>query len=231
MHIQSKRSRTTERPFTRGVRNRNKGVEMANFLTVLRILVSPFFAAAMLKSRKKPSLRYAALALFTFGAATDWADGYVARHTDTVSSFGITADPLADRLFIATTLVTLYVMRILPLPFMGIVLGRDVAMAAGYPLIGKMDKSKVAVHWTGKVATAVLFVALGCLVLSKQPHEGSKTGFGGYDFTSARSWQSYGLWLFAVGALWSLAAAGIYVSRAVAAVRESAQEDGESVPS
>jgi cardiolipin synthase len=203
---------------------------MANFFTVLRMLVSPFFAVFMLKSRERPSRRYVALGLFVFGAVTDWADGYVARHTGSVSQFGVTADPLADRLFIGTTLITLYAMRILPLPFMGVVLGRDVVMAAGYPLIGKMDKSKVAVHWTGKVSTAVLFVALGCLVLSEPPHEGSRTGFDGYDFNSRRSWQTYGLWLFAVGMFWSLVAGCVYVSRALAAVKEGGPSEEETPP-
>ena len=201
---------------------------MANFLTMLRVLISPLFAFFMMRSKDRRTYRMVAFGLFGFGAATDWADGYVARHTRTISKFGITADPLADRLFIGTALVTLYSMRILPLPFMGTVLGRDVVMAAGYPLIGKMDRSKVAVHWTGKVATATLLVALGCLILSKPPHEGSRRGFEGYDFTSPLSWQTIGLWLFAVGMAWSLAASGVYVSRALEAVREC--EEGEEGP-
>lgn len=201
---------------------------MANFLTVLRILVTPLFAVFMVQSNSHPYYRYVALAIFVFGAATDWADGFVARRTHTISKFGITADPLADRLFIGVTLITLYSMRILPLLFLVVVLGRDVIMAAGYPFIGKIDPSKVAVHWTGKVATATLFVALGCLVLSPAPHAGSRVGFAGFDWWSFTSWQTYGLWLFAIGAVWSLVAAGIYISRAIAAVREGGSQDVDS---
>lgn len=201
---------------------------MANFLTVLRIIVCPFFVWAMVLSNSNSSYRYVALALFMFGAVTDWADGFVARHTNTVSKFGVTADPLADRIFIGTTIVTLYAMRILPLVFLIIVLGRDVLMALGYPLIGKIDPSKVAVHWTGKVATATLFAGLSCLVMSPAPHTGGRVGFSGFQFSSLTSWQTYGLWLFAIGMCWSIVSAGIYVSRVIELLREEKGEGKNS---
>ena len=192
---------------------------MANFLTMLRIAVTPAFVVLMLQSSSHPSYKYIALALFLFGAATDWADGFVARHTDSVSKFGITADPLADRIFIGATVITLYAIGTLPLLFMVIILGRDVIMALGYPILGKIDPTKIAVHWTGKVATATLFVALGLLILSAST-SGNKYTFEGYQFFSSTSWQTYGLWLFVIGMCFSLVAAGIYVSRAVALLRE-----------
>lgn len=202
---------------------------MANFITMLRVAVTPLFVVFMVLSNSHPGFRYAALAVFIFGAVTDWADGFVARRTDSVSEFGKTADPLADRLFIGATLVTLYAMRILPLLFLVLVLGRDIVMALGYPIIGKIDKSKIAVHWTGKVATAVLFVSLACLTMSPAPHAGSRVGFSGFQWASGTSWQTYGLWLFAVGIFWSLLSGGIYVSRAIALARETDSEaDGSS---
>ncbi|MBK5092292.1 MAG: CDP-alcohol phosphatidyltransferase family protein [Actinobacteria bacterium] len=196
---------------------------MANFLTMLRIAVTPAFVVVMLQSSSHPSYKYIALCIFLFGAATDWADGFVARHTDSVSKFGITADPLADRIFIAATLITLYAMGIIPLLFLVIVLGRDIIMALGYPILGKIDPTKIAVHWTGKVATAMLFVALGMLILSPST-SGSKVTFEGYQFFSLTSWQTYGLWLFVIGMCFSLIAAGVYISRAVALLREGRGE-------
>lgn len=193
---------------------------MANVITLLRVAVTPLFIAFMVMSNSNPAFKYAALAVFAFGAATDWADGFVARRTDSVSEFGKTADPLADRLFIGAALVTLYAMRILPLLFVVLVLGRDLVMAAGYPIVGKIDKSKIAVHWTGKVATAILFVALALLTLSPAPHAGSRVGFEGYSFASATSWQTYGLWLFCIGIVWSLVSAAIYISRVITLYRE-----------
>ncbi len=202
---------------------------MANFITMLRVAVTPGFVVLMVLSNSHPNLKYVAFGLFFFGALTDWADGFVARRTDSVTDFGKTADPLADRLFIGATLITLYAMRILPLPFLVLVLGRDIIMAAGYPIIGKIDPTKIAVHWTGKVATAVLFLSLGLLTLSPAPHAGSYFSFAGYPFTTWVNWQTAGLWLFAVGALWSLISGGIYISRALELAREMKEENGPMV--
>jgi len=196
---------------------------MANFLTMLRIAVTPAFVVLMLKSDSHPSFKYIALALFIFGAVTDWADGFIARRTKTVSKFGIIADPLADRIFIGAALITLYIRGILPLLFLVIVLGRDILMALGYPILGKIDPSKIAVHWTGKVATAILFVALGLLILTPSP-SGNRLTFEGYQFFSWSSWQTYGLWLFIIGIFFSIISAGVYASRAVALIREGKGE-------
>ena len=202
---------------------------MANFITMLRVAVTPGFVVFMVLSNSNESFKYVAFGIFFFGALTDWADGFVARRTDSVTEFGKTADPLADRLFIGATLITLYAMRILPLPFLVLVLGRDLVMAAGYPIIGKIDPTKIAVHWTGKVATATLFLALGLLTLSPAPHAGSYFSFAGYPFTCWVNWQTAGLWLFAVGIVWSLISGGIYISRALELAREMKEGNGPVV--
>jgi cardiolipin synthase len=200
---------------------------MANFLTSLRILATPAFIVVMAFSNAHPGLRWVAFLIFGFAAWTDWADGFVARHTDSVSEIGKTLDPLADRLFIGASIITLYAMRILPLLFMVVVVGRDVLMALGYPLVGKVDKSKIAVHWTGKVATAVLFAVLLLLILTKAPHSGSYWSFQGYAFSHPTNVQFYGLWLFVVGMGWSITSAVVYGKRVIELVRERpAAEEG-----
>lgn len=198
---------------------------LANIVTMLRVAFTPLFVVFMVMSNSQTGYRYAALGVFAFGAITDWVDGQVARRMNIVSKFGIMVDPLADRLFIGATIITLYAMRMLPLAFLIVILGRDLLMVLGYPFIRRIDPEKVAVHWTGKLATAVLFVALGCLILAPAPHEGSLTGFGGYAFTSPGTWQFWGLWLFVIGAVFSLVSAGIYVARVVELLGE--EGDGE----
>ncbi len=188
---------------------------MANFITILRIVASPVFVALMVRSNANPAARYAALGVFMFGALTDWADGFIARKTNTVTRFGIVADPLADRIFIGTALVTLYLMRILPFVFLIVVLGRDLIMAIGYPFIGKIDRDTVAVHWTGKLATAILFVALTLLTLSSAPHEGARLGFEGFKFFDFLEWQTYGLWFFVMGMFWSVVSGTVYILRTI----------------
>jgi CDP-diacylglycerol--glycerol-3-phosphate 3-phosphatidyltransferase len=202
---------------------------LANIVTLLRVFLTPLFVVFMVMSNTSPGYRYAALAVFVFGAVTDWVDGQVARRMKIVTKFGIMVDPLADRLFIGATIITLYCMRMLPLLYLVIVLGRDLLMVVGYPFIRRIDPEKVAVHITGKIATATLFVALGCLILAPPPHTGSYTGFSGYAFTSPGTWQFWGLWLFAIGAALSLWSAGIYISRVIELLREEdAKEAGRA---
>ncbi|MFH1149923.1 MAG: CDP-alcohol phosphatidyltransferase family protein [Actinomycetota bacterium] len=194
---------------------------LANIVTMLRVALLPLFVVFMILSKDSTGFRIAAAFVFGVGAVTDWFDGQIARRTKTVSKFGIMADPLADRLFIGGSLITLYCLHVLPLLFLVVVLGRDVLMAAGYPFIRKIDASKVAVHWTGKAATATLFAALGCLILSIPSQSASWVGFYGFSFTDFTTWQTWGLWLFVIGMFWSLVSAGIYVARVVELLKEA----------
>lgn len=200
---------------------------LANIVTLLRVALTPLFVVFMVLTNSHPGYRYAAVGVFAFGAVTDWIDGQVARRMNIVTKFGVMVDPLADRLFIGATIITLYAMRMLPLLFLVVILGRDLLMVLGYPFIRKIDPDKVAVHWTGKFATATLFVALGCLILAPAPHTGSLTGFSGYSFTSPGTWQFWGLWLFVVGAVFSLISAGIYVARVIELLKEEGSEKPE----
>lgn len=200
---------------------------LANIVTMLRVALLPLFIIFMVLSKDNTAYRLAATFVFGLGAVTDWFDGQIARRTKTVSSFGIMADPLADRLFIGGTLITLYLLHILPFLFLVIVLGRDILMAAGYPFIRKIDASKVAVHWTGKVATATLMAALGCLILSIPNPASSWFGFAGFSFTDFGTWQTWGLWLFIIGMFWSIVSAGIYVQRVAELLKEAKLEQPE----
>ncbi|HEY5530476.1 MAG TPA: CDP-diacylglycerol--glycerol-3-phosphate 3-phosphatidyltransferase [Candidatus Anoxymicrobiaceae bacterium] len=204
---------------------------LANIVTLLRVFMTPVFVVFMVLSNTNNAFMYAALAVFVFGAVTDWFDGQIARRMNIVSQFGIMVDPLADRLFIGATLITLYVMGFIPLLFMILILGRDLLMVAGYPFVKKIDASKVAVHWTGKVATATLFVALSMLILSPRPGTGFQAGFNGYSFTTWSSWQTWGLWVFMAGTVLSLLSGGIYVARVIQLLREEKEGNpGEAAP-
>jgi len=59
----------------RGRRSKQGGKSLANVITLLRVAVTPLFIAFMVMSNSNPAFKYAALAVFAFGAATDWADG------------------------------------------------------------------------------------------------------------------------------------------------------------
>src|SRR5881397_4436510 len=67
----------------------------------------------------------AGLLLLGAVVATDWIDGYIARHTGQVSNLGKLLDPVADRLALTAALVTLVVRDAFPLWAALLVIVRD----------------------------------------------------------------------------------------------------------
>jgi len=83
---------------------------LANWLTVLRILLIPVFITLLVYKQRGP-----ALAVFLAAALTDLLDGYVARHRGSQSRLGAFLDPLADKLLLMASFVTLTWLKALPL--------------------------------------------------------------------------------------------------------------------
>ena len=76
-----------------------------NILTVLRVVLVPFFV--MILVNPSPSSSFWAVALFIAASLTDWLDGYIARAFDAHSVFGKLLDPLADKVLVMAALVML----------------------------------------------------------------------------------------------------------------------------
>src|SRR5207248_10008764 len=92
-----------------------------NLLSLIRILLIPVFVALLLHHGTEE----AGLLLLGGVVATDWVDGYVARHTGQVSTLGKLLDPIADRLAIAAALIVLVIRHAFPLWAALLVLVRD----------------------------------------------------------------------------------------------------------
>ncbi|MFA7275785.1 MAG: CDP-diacylglycerol--glycerol-3-phosphate 3-phosphatidyltransferase [Pseudobdellovibrionaceae bacterium] len=76
-----------------------------NILTVGRLLTLPLLVLFMMIDTAWAA--WAALGLYTLGCITDWLDGFLARKLKVESPFGRFLDPIADKIFIATVLITL----------------------------------------------------------------------------------------------------------------------------
>ena len=70
-----------------------------NKLTVLRMVLVPFFVAALLIS-DIPASYLIALVIFTVASLTDMLDGQLARKHNQVTTFGKFLDPLADKMLV-----------------------------------------------------------------------------------------------------------------------------------
>ena len=130
---------------------------MANALTMFRLLIVPVFIYFLASSPDGHST--AAGWLFLAASVSDWLDGQIARRTGTVSEFGTLADPLADRLLIASALVILLAKHALPTSAVMLVLIRDAYVLAGFWVLSRRG-FRVPVILLGKISTALLLVAL-----------------------------------------------------------------------
>ena len=142
---------------------------LANWLTLLRIVLIPVFV--LLVVYRRPGL---ALVVFATAALTDVLDGYVARRQGSQSRLGAFLDPLADKLLLTSAFVTLTYMRYLPAWITILVLSRDIVLVVGSLLVHVIGgRIYPRPTWAGKTATffQILTVLLGLMSRYRQvPH-------------------------------------------------------------
>jgi cardiolipin synthase len=135
---------------------------LANWHTVLRIILVPVFV--LLLVYKRPGF---ALVVFGLAALTDLLDGYVARRRGIQSRLGAFLDPMADKLLLTVSFVALTQLKILPAWITIVVLSRDVILMMGALLIHMLGgRIYPRPSWAGKAATffQILAVLAGMLV-------------------------------------------------------------------
>ncbi len=102
---------------------------LANYLTVLRLLLVPVFLVLLLAQEgQDQTLRYSAAAVFLLAAWTDRIDGQIARSRGLVTSFGKLADPIADKALTGGAFVALSVLGELAWWITLLVLGRELGI-------------------------------------------------------------------------------------------------------
>ncbi|OFW55937.1 MAG: CDP-diacylglycerol--glycerol-3-phosphate 3-phosphatidyltransferase [Actinobacteria bacterium RBG_19FT_COMBO_54_7] len=184
---------------------------VANFFTCLRIILIPLiiWLISVSSATRLDAAHAWALGVFLFAASTDFIDGQIARRTHTISEFGKLVDPLADRLLVISVLIALMVRQFIPI-WMGVVIvGRDVLILLGAPIVGINDKAvreKLAVHWTGKLATALLFTSI-CIFILWNLADSSLAFFDRVN--------PIGFVIFMIGIVFSYLSGYIYVSRGI----------------
>lgn len=96
-------------------RTRVSNVNVANFLTLSRLVLVPVFITALFAGGGHDVWwRSVATALFAIASLTDQVDGWVARRYGLITDFGKIADPIADKALIGAALVGLSLLGELP---------------------------------------------------------------------------------------------------------------------
>ena len=133
---------------------------LPNVITTGRLLFLPLYLWLLL-GQDDP---LAAAALLAALGATDWCDGYVARHTGQVSKLGKVLDPTADRIMFFVAIGGIIASGYVPLWFCLVVLVREVVVAAITVTITALGAKPVDVTWVGKAGTFLLMFAFPLLL-------------------------------------------------------------------
>ena len=125
-------------------------MNLPNKLTVLRVIMIPFFVAALLyDGGANQNMRYVAAALFIIASLTDMLDGKIARKYNLVTNFGKFMDPLADKLLVCSALICMIELRELPAWMVIIIISREFIIS-GFRLVASDNGVVSAASYWGK---------------------------------------------------------------------------------
>ena len=142
-------------------------VNVANALTLLRIGLVPVFVLFMIASQMtEPAYRIAAALAFGIASMTDFADGWIARTFNLVTSFGKLADPIADKALTGTAVVLLSVYDALPWWVTAVILVREVGVTLLRLWVARVNV--IPASPGGKIKTVLQIVAIGLYILPVQ---------------------------------------------------------------
>ncbi len=139
-------------------------LNIANFLTVVRLLLVPVFVWALVaENGLDVDWRLGAFAVFALAAVTDRFDGELARRRGLVTAFGTIADPIADKALMGSALIGLSALALLPWWVTVVILAREI----GITLLrfSVLRHGIIPASRGGKAKTLVQTFAIGLYVL------------------------------------------------------------------
>jgi len=145
----------------------------ANKVTILRILLIPFFVVETLYYVETGNEVHRLLAILSFAvtAILDGVDGYIARHYHQISELGKILDPLADKLLLVSSVVVLSFdnaprLGRVPLWLTGIIIGRDLLIFIGVVVVRfTVGQVTVRPRVLGKIATVFQMMVVSWILL------------------------------------------------------------------
>ena len=150
-----------------------RNMTTANKVTILRMLLIPFFVVEALYYVKtgKEEYRLMAILAFAIAAICDGVDGYIARHYNQRSELGAILDPLADKLLLVSGIILFSFdneprFGSIPLWLTGTIIGRDLLLSFGAVVIQMtVGKVKVRPRILGKMATVLQMICIIWILL------------------------------------------------------------------
>lgn len=139
-------------------------MNLPNKLTVLRVIMIPFFVIFMITPLAEGNGKYIALALFCIASLTDMLDGKIARKYNLVTNFGKFMDPLADKLLVSSAMICLIEMGKLQAWIVLIIIAREFIIS-GFRLVASDNGIVIAASYWGKFKTVSHMAMIILLIL------------------------------------------------------------------
>jgi CDP-diacylglycerol---glycerol-3-phosphate 3-phosphatidyltransferase len=136
-------------------------VNLANALTVLRLMIVPVFVAFLVAGGT--GWRVAAFFAFGIASLTDLLDGELARRRRLITDFGKIADPIADKALTGSALITLSALGELSWWATGVIMAREVGVTALRFWV--IRRGVIPASRGGKIKTVLQLVAIGLYIL------------------------------------------------------------------
>lgn len=138
-------------------------MNLPNKLTVLRVLLIPFFVFFLLTDFV-PYSNIIATVLFIIASLTDMADGKIARKYNLVTNFGKFMDPLADKMLVCSAFICLVDNHKISAWIVIVIIAREFIIS-GFRLIASDNGVVIAASYWGKFKTTFQMFAIILLCL------------------------------------------------------------------
>ena len=133
-------------------------------LTILRVILIPFFVVFMLFDITGAADKWIALVIFCVASLTDMLDGKIARKYNLVTNFGKFMDPLADKLLVCTALICLTSMNRLNVIVVLVIIAREFIIS-GFRLVASDNGIVIAASYWGKFKTVSQMALIIVLIM------------------------------------------------------------------
>lgn len=140
-----------------------KKMNLPNKISIIRIILVPFFIVAISLVDVWEYMNYVALGIYVIASISDYIDGYLARKSGVVTNFGKLIDPLADKILVAAGFIMLTGMGVIPAWITCIMIVRDLFMNT-IRMFAVESGVTIAAGVTGKIKTAFQMIGV-CLAL------------------------------------------------------------------
>jgi cardiolipin synthase (CMP-forming) len=137
---------------------------LANKITLLRIFLIPVFIVLLLQGHHPwPAI------IFTFTIVTDALDGFIARWKKQKTALGSFLDPLADKLLMVSSFLTLAYLKVIPLWIFVVTMSRDLIIVLGWVLMYFiMHTTEIKPRLLGKITAIVQMLTTWFILVGVQ---------------------------------------------------------------